>query len=267
MATGETDVSQYSSYLLLGWDGHTLQWSRGHAGQLIEAGEETSVDSIGFKNACLQLKKRGFGEESVVFHHRHAFFTVAPASVAKGHEEQLMALHLGTREGTKSDQSFHSDAFGDELVVMERWESDALRLEVQNIWPHVQFESSSLRWLEKVGADSRAASSPLIAVDIGNSRALLARLDEGKLMWAMVTEDLEGEGLLYHIVNALHRDGLEPESSKAKVLLSGNVELEDVWFSVFERFFTEVEIVQSEMEVPGMKTQRWALHSYLATCV
>jgi hypothetical protein len=266
MGTGETDVSQYSAFLLVGWDGRSLQWSHGHAGSIDDVGEEPADDSASLKAACLKLKNSGLGQEVVLFHHRHAFFTTAPASVAKGHEERLMTLHLGARENTKSNQFFHSDAFGDELVVMERWESDALQQDIQGIWPHVRFESSSLRWLEKVAADSRDAAGPMIAVDIGVQRALLARFESGRLMWAMVTEDLEGEGLLYHIVNALHRDGLEPASSGAMILLSGDVERGDAWTIAFDRFFNQVEIVQPMMEIAGIKTQRWALLANLASC-
>ena len=266
MATGETDVSQYRTFLLLGWDGRSLQWASGQAGTIDKVGEEAALDAAAFAEACSQLKNKGLGDESVVFHHRHAFFTSSPASVSKGHEEQLMSLHLGAQSSTQANQFFHSDAFGDELAVMERWESSGLKSTVQSLWPHARFESSTLRWIEKIGADSRNATGPLIAVDIGVHRALLARLDQGRLMWAMVTEDLEGEGLLYHIVNAMHRDGLEPANSDSKIVLSGEVERGDAWTLAFERFFNHVEIVELDMNVSGIKTQRWALHSQLVTC-
>ena len=266
MVTGETDVSRYRTFLLLGWDGRSLQWASGQAGSIDKVGEEAALDAAAFAEACSQLKNKGLGDESVVFHHRHAFFTSSPASVSKGREEQLMSLHLGAQSSTQANQYFHSDAFGDELAVLERWESSGLKSTVQSLWPHARFESSTLRWIEKIGADSRNATGPLIAVDIGVHRALLARLDQGRLMWAMATEDLEGEGLLYHIVNAMHRDGLEPANSGSKIVLSGEVEHGDAWTLAFERFFNHVEIVELDMNVSGIKTQRWALHSQLVTC-
>lgn len=266
MATGETDVSRYRTFLLLGWDGRSLQWASGQAGTIDEVGEEVALDVASLEQVCLQLKSKGLGDESVVFHHRHAFFTLSPASVSKGHEEQLMLLHLGAQSNAQANQYFHSDAFGDELAVMERWESSGLKATVQSHWPQARFESSALRWIEKIGADSRNVAGPLIAVDIGVHRALLARLDQGRLVWAMVTDDLEGEGLLYHIVNAMHRDGLEPATSDSKIVLSGEVERGDSWTLAFERFFNHVEIVELDLNVSGVKTQRWALHSQLVTC-
>jgi hypothetical protein len=267
MVTGETDVTELSKYLILGWDGRILQWSSGQKGEIIEAGEESILSIEGLLEFCKQLNKNGFGQGAVLFHYRHAFFTVAPSSVAKGHEEEFLELHLGPGNEVKSHHFFFSDAFGDELVFMERWDSAGLRSELQQTWPHVRFESSSLRWIENMSAVSRNHSKSVISVDIGTHRALLSRVEKGKLLWAMVSEDLEGEGLLYHIVNALHRDGLEPQSSGAKVLLSGEVEAEGAWIGVFNRFFMDVERAPSAVEVPGMKMHGWMLHTNLETCV
>tara|TARA_B110000285_G_C15098336_1_gene603457 strand:- start:34 stop:816 length:783 start_codon:yes stop_codon:yes gene_type:complete len=259
-------LSQYSEFLILGWDGRSLLWSNGAAGRTEQAGEVEATDPASLNAACLNLKASGLGKEVVVFHRRHAFFTAAPASVAEGHEEQLLRLHLGPQEGAYSNQVFHSEAFGDDMVLMERWESEAVQRDVQRVWPHARFESSTLRWLEKIGADSRVGEGPMIAVDIGLTRALLARLEEGQLKWAIVTEDLEGDGLLYHVVNAMHQDGLEPAASGAQIMLSGEVERGDAWHSVFNQFFSQVKIVQPEMKEVGMKTQRLALHSNIIKC-
>jgi hypothetical protein len=108
MATGETDVSRYRTFLLLGWDGRSLQWASGQAGTIDAMGEEAALDAASFEKACSQLKSKGLGDEMVVFHHRHAFFTLAPSSVSKGHEEQLMSLHLGPQLSTQANQYFHS---------------------------------------------------------------------------------------------------------------------------------------------------------------
>ena len=267
MVTGETDVTERGRHLNLGWDGRVLQWSTGQKGKVLEMGEESVSNVQGLKSFCGQLREKNFGNDAVLFHFRHPFFTVAPTAVAKGYEDQFMELQLGVKNESESHQFFYSDAFGDELVLMERWDTPGLRSELQQIWPHIRFESGLLRWLETIAALSRACKNPIISVDIGTHRALLARVNEGKLLWAMVSEDLEGEGLLYHIVNALHRDGLEPASSGAKVLLSGEVKPDDSWFRVFGRFFNQVEMASSDIEVPGINNQGWILHTNLNSCV
>jgi hypothetical protein len=74
MVTGETDVTELSKYLILGWDGRILQWSSGQKGEIIEAGEESILSIEGLLEFCKQLKKNGFGQGAVLFHYRHAFF-------------------------------------------------------------------------------------------------------------------------------------------------------------------------------------------------
>lgn len=59
MVTGETDVSRYRTFLLLGWDGRSLQWASGQAGSIDKVGEEVALDAAAFEEACSQLKNKG----------------------------------------------------------------------------------------------------------------------------------------------------------------------------------------------------------------
>jgi hypothetical protein len=54
-----------------------------------------------------------------------------------------------------------------------------------------------------------------------------------------VTEDLAGDGILYHVVNALHRDGVELDNARCHVVFTGVPE--EQMLSQFRRFFASVE--------------------------
>lgn len=269
MGTGGTDLHADSAFLLIGWDGRVVQWALGHSGAITKMRKEIASDAAGIAEICQSIHDQEVEAASVVFHFRHALFSLAPATVVRGVENEVVTLHAGPGMDIDSVRSFHSDVFGEELVLMERIQNEAWNA-VQQVWPQAKLESSSLRWLEAAVNHSRDENRPQVYIDLSSHKVLLARFDEGELAWSMVSSDLDGEGVLYSVVNAMHRDGLAPGADGTHVFLSGDIEEgHDVVLS-FRRFFPKVEIFSGwfdgRIEPAGIKTQQWALLTQLASC-
>lgn len=268
MATGETDSSTSLDYLLLGWDGLTLQWCAGYTDVLVEYGEEPAVEDVELRAACASLRSKGLNPEKVIFTYRHAHFSLAPSALADGVESDLLALHIGASVQADNTRTFHSVAFGEELALME-WTEQRGENVVRESWSHVRVKSSTLGWMEGAVLQERERLQPAIFVDIGAERALMARVEGGALVWGMVTQDMEGEGILYHVVNALYRADQAPGTAGTMVFLSGEVEVNDPRWLSFERFFPRVVMHTGFHPLKGVdaddwKPQRWALLTHFS---
>jgi hypothetical protein len=69
------------------------------------------------------------------------------------------------------------------------------------------------------------------------------------LRWCSVTEDVAGDGILYHVVNSFHREGVDPTAPNCRVVFSGGITEDSPIVQQFKRFFAAVELDAAHAEL------------------
>ena len=261
METGEIDLTALKSDLLLGWDGIVLRWMLIDGNEVLDFGEEKEV--AGFQ----PLIDLHADVRSVCVSFLRPVFSLMPSAVASGIEKEVLQVHHGPSNPFR--RSFHSERFGEEITLIEsgKWEQGDAFLKS---WPQVRWTSATLGWLEHQKRRSISAEfTSLLSIDVGTSKALMSRFDEGRLAWCIVAEDVDGDGVLYHAVNSLMRndfeEGLENGLHRTRVVFSGAIENNRRMIRQFERFFPHVEVdeggLQWKTEAPA-QVGEWNLLSH-----
>jgi len=243
MATGATD--NRGSSLLLAWDGNHLQWLRCQRLTVFQSETISTVGPDGLREALMELKTALVGVDHVCYASDLPYFSMAPSRVVSGREKALQALHLGP--SSAPPVSFYSEAFGEETSLIEQ-DDARLKDEVESLWPMAKRASMALTFLEWVMREMRTQSSlSCVAIHVGHERALMSLFAGGELMWSMTTDDLAGDGILYHVVNGLTRQGYS-DKAEIEVWFTGRVQEEGELMQGFRRFFNRVELKVPEVE-------------------
>lgn len=243
MATGETDSTAFEGTLLIGWDGERLHWVAADKAEPRDWGTLPELDELG------ALAYRFASASAVNLSLLRPVSSIAPSAVAEGVEGHLLALQHGPAgEGTTS-KAFHTDRLGEGVSLIE-----AGHFADQDIFlgafPMARWVSATLGMIEFAVSEARTNGwTSEVRVDIGDKRALMMHCRNGALRWCSVTEDLAGDGLLYHVVNALHRDGVDASDPTCRVVFSGLVEEHASVLAQFRRFFSTVEEASSHQEL------------------
>lgn len=258
----ETGATNYASNLVLAWTGSHLQWLTFENASVggWEALPLQGVDQLRAKLKELEL----LSPDSVFFFTRTPYFSLAPTRVVSGREDSVQELQMGLSDFPPV--IFYSEAFGEEVTLIER-DIQGFQMVVEEVWPQAKRCSQALQILETTAIELRMDPKPCsVVIDVGTDRALMAVFAAGKLIWSMTTEDLEGDGILYHVVNAMRRNQLDP-AIETSVTLSGQVEPSDALITSLERFFTSVEIRRSPVNwnLEPKTPQHWnALTSFMS---
>ena len=236
MATGETDSTAFEGTLLIGWDGDRLHWVAADKAKPLDWGMLPELDQLD------ALASQFASASSVNLSLLRPVCSIAPIAVAEGVEGHVLALQHGIAgEGTKG-KAFHTDRLGEGVAVIE-----AGHFADQDVFlsafPMARWASATLGMIEFAVSEARTNGwTSEVRVDVGDGRALMVHCRNGALRWCAVTEDLAGDGLLYHVVNALHRDGVEVSDPSCRIVFSGLVGEDAAELKQFRRFFQAVEL-------------------------
>jgi hypothetical protein len=122
--------------------------------------------------------------------------------------------------------------------------------------------------LETVILETRKHDKPgCIAVHVGHERALMSLFANGQLLWSMTTDDVAGDGILYHVVNAMKRHELEDDLDM-EVWFSGQLDEEGELVQRFGRFFERVLVKKPSVEwaEEPQAAQHWNALTNLLPC-
>lgn len=234
MVTGETDHNAFDGSLLLGWDGERLHWvAVSPNGKVIDHGREEELGALS------ELSARFSGAQVVRVSMLRPVCSLMPTAVATGVEPHVLALQHGPKTDAFTSRTFQSERLGEGMSLIEsgHWVDDDVFL---SAFPMAQWASATLGAIEAGLQESRNNEwDATVRIDVGGKRALMMHFQDDALRWCSVTEDVGGDGILYHVVNALHRDGVELDNARCKVVFSGEVEERVV--EQFQRFFAAVE--------------------------
>ncbi|HBP44946.1 MAG TPA: hypothetical protein DD635_03535 [Flavobacteriales bacterium] len=243
MVTGETDPTAFDGTLLVGWDGERVHWIAVGDMGVIEQGFEVG---IGYLN---ELSHRFSAASSVKLSLLRPLCSLMPDSVAAGIESSVFVLQHGSQNQTATNRTFLSHRVGDGLALIEsgHFGADDPFLKA---FPLGQWVSSTLAAIELGINEARdCGETHTVRVDLAHGRALMMRFDADALRWCSVTEDVEGDGVLYHVVNSFHREGLDPTGLRCEVVFSGGIDERSSILKQFKRFFESVKVEQSQAEL------------------
>tara|TARA_B100000768_G_C11274461_1_gene375137 strand:+ start:167 stop:961 length:795 start_codon:yes stop_codon:yes gene_type:complete len=263
MATGATK-SEVSN-LVLAWSGSHLQWLQWECMKVLRWESVSVLNHDDLRDKLLDLAKSMPAIGGVYFTTKTPFFSLAPTRVVSGREQAIQSLHMG--ESNVPPVVFFTEAFGEETTIIER-DIPGFQSTVEGIWPQAKRKSQALEMLETVAIElRRTPRGGCVAIDVGNERAMMALFANGKLIWSMTTEDLEGDGILYHVVNAMRRQKLD-ETFDTSALFMGNVEQSGDLVKSFERFFSSVEVKYPEVDwnTKPPSPQHWSALTGILPC-
>ncbi len=235
MVTGETDPTAFEGTLLIGWDGERVHWIAVGADGVHDHGIETEIATL------TDLSRRFSSAATVKLSLLRPVSSLMPAAVAAGIEPHVLDLQHGPHDQSQSSRTFLSDRLGEGLALIEsgHFGSDDLFLKA---FPLGQWASSTLAAIESGMNEVRTGEwAHTVHIDMAQGRALMMRFDAEALRWCSVTEDVAGDGILYHVVNSFHREGVDPTSVPCRVVFSGGIDEDSPIVQQFNRFFAAVE--------------------------
>jgi hypothetical protein len=263
METGATDKRESS--LLLAWDGNHLQWLHCQHLTVLQCKTIPAAGSKALREALKGLKSALVSVDTVLYASDLPYFSMAPSRVVSGREKALQTIHLGPSPA--APVSFYSEVFGEELSLVEQ-DLPSFKDEVEEVWPLAKRASMALTFLESVVRKLRTQSSlGCIAIHVGYERAMMALFTGGELMWSMTTDDLAGDGVLYHVVNAMKRQDVT-ENVEMEIWFTGRIQDDSALANSFRRFFNRVEIKVPDLEwahLPDLP-QEWATLTRMMPC-
>jgi len=236
MVTGETDPTAFEGTLLIGWDGERVHWIAKDGHGISDHGVDSEIGSL------TELARRFASASAVKLSLLRPVCSLMPAAVAEGIESHVLDLHHGPHDEPLTSRSFLSDRLGEGLALIEsgHFGSDDLFLKA---FPLGQWTSSTLAAIESGMNEVRSdGSAHTIHIDVAQGRALMMRFDAEALRWCSVTQDVAGDGILYHVVNSFHREGLDPTAVQCRVVFSGGITEDAPVVQQFKRFFETVQL-------------------------
>lgn len=239
MVTGETDPNTFEGTLLIGWDGERVHWIAADAHGIFNHGVDSEVESL------TELSRRFASATAVKLTLLRPICSLMPAAVAEGIESQVLELHHGSYDQALTSRTFFSDRLGEGLALIEsgHFGSEDVFLKA---FPLGQWASSTLAAIESGMNEVRTgACAHTVHIDLAHGRALMMRFDAEALRWCSVTQDVAGDGILYHVVNSFHQDGVDPTSAQCRVVFSGAIDEDSPILQQFKRFFEVVELASA----------------------
>ena len=243
MVTGETDPTAFEGTLLIGWDGERVHWIAADAHGISDHGVDSEIGSL------TELSRRFASATAVKLSLLRPVCSLMPAAVAEGIESQVLDLHHGPHDQALTSRTFFSDRLGEGLALIEsgHFGSDDLFLKA---FPLGQWSSSTLAAIESGMNEVRTGPhAHTVHIDLAQGRALMMRFDAEALRWCSVTEDVAGDGILYHVVNSFHREGVDPTAANCRVVFSGGITEDSPIVQQFKRFFAAVELNAAHAEL------------------
>lgn len=271
METGATEAGMtgLAGHLLLQWDGVRLQWLVGTGRVVHNFGESPAKDPKELEFVCRELHGKGLTADQVVWSQRFPSFSLWPAVLVGEDAEAAFRLeHNGQDAG--GVKKFLTSSLGEEMFVIEPGLTGVEALFV-SVWPQARRVSSIIAFLEAAIRQDAALGASSICIDVGQRRALMLQTKGKSLKLAQIMPFTDPEGLLYHVVNALHRNGLEPATCGAVVRWSGEIQKDGTRWKLFSRFFPEMEILSGFRAMDwgehDVRRERWTSLTNLTACV
>ena len=243
MVTGATDPNAFDGTLLIGWDGECVHWIAMGSNGITDHGVDSEISSL------TKLSHQFSGAAAVKLSLLRPVCSLMPAAVAQGIETHVLGLQHGPQDHTSISRTFLSDRLGEGMALIEsgHFGSEDLFLKA---FPLGQWTSSTLAAIESGMNAARAAlSAHTVHVDVADGRALMMRFDASGLRWCSVTEDVAGDGILYHVVNSFHREDVDPTAAQCRVVFSGGITEDAPIVHQFKRFFETVELASEHAEL------------------
>lgn len=243
MVTGETDPTAFEGTLLIGWDGECVHWIAADGNGICDHGVEAEIGSL------TALSRRFASAAAVKLSLLRPVCSLMPAAVAEGIEAQVLDLHHGPHDQTLTSRTFFSDRLGEGLALIEsgHFGSDDVFLKA---FPLGQWTSSTLAAIEFGMNEVRSGDwAHTVHIDVAPGRALMMRFDAEALRWCSVTQDVAGDGILYHVVNSFHREGLDATGAQCRVVFAGGITEDSAVVRQFKRFFEAVELDSAHAEL------------------
>ena len=181
---------------------------------------------------------------------RFALNTMMPSVVIDEDVEMAkkwFTLHNSTSETYKTRVT-HLEAVEGEPVIIEGLD-DEWDISVTDAFPQAIAKSQSAVMMELAVVRSRSLPGKwVVVVDAGNNGSDIIAAKDGAACYTGTTSSSHPESILYNIVNAMHRDGVQPEDVFVKVSGENGLGLK----CELVKFFTEVE-VDEDSEWSGLK--------------
>ena len=260
METGVTDIPSVKvnpTGLLLRWDEREVQWawvvknsSDSESGNAFSFGSRKVNNISMLPEVVRALKGRYKSVNQVVYSKRFAPSTIVPAIVIDNDANAAVKwfkFHHASA-GDVVTRVSHLDSVDGEPVFVEGidevWDKAVL-----GAFPQAMAVIQSAALMDiAVGISRQNTEFWVVVVDAGENGADLVAASGGKGVWNSVAAGGDVDGVLYSVVNAMHRADIKPEN--VMVMLSG--EGLDGLEKTFKRFFNTVEnLGQTPME--GLK--------------
>jgi hypothetical protein len=265
METGETDKGLETKGepfgLLLRWDGFEVQWAwMSKINDFVNysfGSREVNQPSM-LPEVIRALKSRYGTLETVLYARRFSPVTMLPAIVLEGSDESAsmwfnfhnaVALESSSSDKKSLLRKQHLESVEGEPVFLEKTDEN-WEFAVINSFPQARGIVNRAADMKLAVADSRQnAGKWVIRVDVGKRGADFVAASEGKAVWSGYSEEGNVEGMLYDIVNVMHRDGKGPEDLIIRIAGAGAVELK----SSLSRFFKDIHIF-GDSDFEGLKS-------------
>ena len=254
METGETDKVIETKIepfgLLLRWDGFEVQWAwmskqKGVVNYTFGSREVNEISML--PEVMMALKRRCGTLETVLYSRRFSAVTMLPAIVLEESEESAsmwfnfhnaVALESSASDKKSLLRLQHLESVDGEPVFIEktdeRWEVAVIKS-----FPQARGIVNRAVYMKLAVADSRLNLGKwVVRVDVGKRGADFVAANEGKAVWSGYSEGGDIEGILYDIVNVMHRNGKGPEDLIVRISGVGAVELR----ASLSRFFKDIQL-------------------------
>jgi hypothetical protein len=240
MGTGAIDKAieaQFEPYgLLLRWDGFEVQWAWMSKNEGIVnysfGTREVNRPSM-LPEVIKALKRRCSSLETVIYSRRFTPVTMLPAIVLDGSDESASdwfdfhnSVVVESSEDNKSTiRKQHLESLDGEPVFIEKTDHE-WEVAVIKSFPQARGVVNRASSMKIAVSDSRQNTGKwVVLVDIGGRGADFVAASEGKAVWTGYSEGDSVEGMLYDIVNVMHREGKGPEDLIVRISGKGSDEL------------------------------------------
>jgi len=255
----ETKVAPFG--LLLRWDGFEVQWAWmskiNNSVNYSFGSREVNQPSM-LPEVIRALKSRSAILETVLYTRRFSPVTMLPAIVLEGSDESAsMWFNFHNSIAVESSSSGkklmlrqqHLESVEGEPVFIEKTDEN-WEFAVINSFPQARGIVNRASDMKLAVADSRQNLGKwVIRVDVGKRGADFVAASQGKAVWSGYSEEGNVEGMLYDIVNVMHRDGKGPEDLIIRISGAGAMELK----SSLSRFFKDIHLL-GDSDFEGLKS-------------
>jgi len=243
METGATDtVSRRNPEgLFLRWDGREVQWAWMFRDSDTQETEfsfgHREVSKISMLPEVLRaLKGRFSAVNEVVYAQRFARTTIVPAIVLKDDSEaaeKWFKLHHAPTKDVDL-RILHLESIEGEPVFVEGLDGD-WEASVKKSFPQAQGVIQSAVLMETAISISRQSDLWVVVIDAGKRGADFAASSNGNAVWSGHSLKGDPESILYSVVNAMHRNGIEQDGVAVRFAGAIGQDLN----AVFKRFFSD----------------------------